>query len=352
MIFRAISTEAEGEMRGRATATALPVSSEWRAADWLGALGVRLGIGRSRYRVEPGLCALGSPGKESPVFVSANYKLSFDHLRRALAGLDAWILVLDTRGINVWCAAGKGSFGTHELVKRIQVTGLTGRVSHRLLILPQLAAPGVAAHAVQAMSGFRVQYGPVLAADIKPWLEAGRKKTAAMRRVAFTLKDRLVLAPLEAIQALPLMAAVAFLGIALELLESRVFSAGILWGALPLALASVAGSVGVPVLLPLLPGRSFALKGAVMGLAAGAALWAGTALAGVSGWSTIKGLAILLAMGALAAWEGLAFTGSSTYTNLQGVRKDMRYSLPAAVAAGVVSIGLRLFEALALKGAL
>ena len=72
------------------------------------------------YRVEPGLYAVGSPTADSPVLVSANYKMSFDRLRSALPGVDAWILVLDTKGINVWCAAGKGTFGTDELVRRIE----------------------------------------------------------------------------------------------------------------------------------------------------------------------------------------------------------------------------------------
>ena len=57
---------------------------------------------------------------ESPVLVSANYKLSFDCLRSELTGFNAWMLVLDTRGVNVWCSAGKGTFGTNEIVGRVQ----------------------------------------------------------------------------------------------------------------------------------------------------------------------------------------------------------------------------------------
>ena len=85
---------------------------------------------------------MGSPSPDSPVLVSANYKLSFDVLRRSLAGIDAWILVLDTKGINVWCAAGKGTFGTEELLRRIAAVRLGEVVSHRRLVLPQLGAPG------------------------------------------------------------------------------------------------------------------------------------------------------------------------------------------------------------------
>src|SRR5512136_3444019 len=106
----------------------------------------RWGWKRESHRVEPGLYRLGNPDPDSPVFASANYTLSFDALRSALAGIDAWILVLDTKGINVWCAAGKGTFGTDELVRRIQAVGLSRVVSHRRVVLPQLGAPGVAAH--------------------------------------------------------------------------------------------------------------------------------------------------------------------------------------------------------------
>jgi len=94
------------------------VTTSWAWRDRLGACKVRLNIGRMRYGVPPGLYAVGQPGPESPVLATANYKLTFDHLRCALAGIDAWILVLDTKGINVWCAAGKKTFGTDELVRR------------------------------------------------------------------------------------------------------------------------------------------------------------------------------------------------------------------------------------------
>ena len=113
------------------------------------------------------------PGSGSDVFVSANYKLSFDILRAALKGLDAWVLVLDTKGINVWCAAGKGTFGTDELIRRISEAALERVVSHTRVIVPQLGAPGVSASAVQRATGFRVHYGPVEARDIREYLAAG-----------------------------------------------------------------------------------------------------------------------------------------------------------------------------------
>ena len=132
-----------------------------RLADYLGACRMRLGIGRMHYRVTPGLYAVGRPTAESPALVTANYKLTLDHLRSELGATDAWVLVLDTQGVNVWCAAGKGTFGTDEIVRQVAATRLAEVVSHRQLVVPQLGAPGVAAHQVKNRCGFRVIYGPV-----------------------------------------------------------------------------------------------------------------------------------------------------------------------------------------------
>ena len=178
------------------------VSSSLAWKDQWGAFKVRWGIGRMNYSVDPGLYALGEPNSSSPVLVTANYKLSFDRLRQALPNRRAWILVLDTKGINVWCAAGKGTFGTGELVERIRASSLEQVVNHRDLILPQLGAPGVAAHEVKKASGFRVIYGPIRSGDLAAFLDNGRKASAEMRRKTFTLGERAVLIPIELVAGL------------------------------------------------------------------------------------------------------------------------------------------------------
>ena len=173
------------------------ISTDLSFKDTFGAWKVRWGIGRMNYSINHGLYAVGKPDHKSPVLVSANYKLTFDALRKELSGLNCWILVLDTNGINVWCAAGKGTFGTDELVSRITKTGLSEIVSHKTLVLPQLGAPGVRAHEVTRRTGFSVVYGPVRAHDIKSFLDSGFKATQEMRTVKFTVWDRLVLTPME-----------------------------------------------------------------------------------------------------------------------------------------------------------
>src|SRR6266542_4399541 len=178
------------------------IATKWSWRDRVEHCRCRVGSFRNRYAVEPGLYAVGRPGPRSEVLVTANYKMSFDHLRRALDGLDAWILVLDTRGVNVWCAAGKGTFGTEELRRRVESVGLARVVTHRRLIVPQLGAPGVSAHEVQQLTGFRVRFGPVRASDIAGYLRTGLEPTPEMRRVRFGIADRVVRVPMELVPAL------------------------------------------------------------------------------------------------------------------------------------------------------
>ena len=135
------------------------IKTELDRKDLLGKVAMRWGIRRDNYKVAPGLYCIGTPDQNAPVLVTANYKLTFDVLRRELGSINAWILVLDTRGINVWCAAGKNLLSTSEVIKRVQLTGLGKVVGHRQLVLPQLAATGVSAHQVKKGSGFKVIWG-------------------------------------------------------------------------------------------------------------------------------------------------------------------------------------------------
>lgn len=287
----------------------------------------RWGVNRAGHIVPPGLYRLGNPDNNSPVFASANYTLSFDALRSALAKRDAWILVLDTKGINVWCAAGKGTFGTGELIRRIAVTGLAGVVAHRRIILPQLGAPGISAHEVARYSGFSVEYGPVRAADLPAYL-AAHTATPEMRTVRFGLIDRLVLAPMELVHF-------GFYGIIVAVV--LFFLAGPV-AALAAISAVLAGTVLFPALLPVLPSKDFSLKGfllgAIVAIPFAAAFTRAPGLSGIA--HLIAALVPFLIIPPVVAYLGLNFTGSTTFTSRTGVKKEIFRYVPAmAVLAGL-----------------
>ena len=295
------------------------------------------------YTVDPGLYALGAPDAQSPVLVTANFKLSFDGLRSAFDGRNAWILVLDTNGINVWCAAGKGTFGTDELAGRLRASGLEKIVSHRRLILPQLSAPGIAAHAVKQACGFSVTYGPIRAADLPEFMDRDMKATPEMRTKRFPLAERAVLVPMEFIPALKWMAVLLPLFLVLGGVGfSGTFRADIITHGIPAALmltgGLLAGAVLTPLLLPWLPGRAFAAKGAVAGLITGCIvifLAGGTPDTAASQAET--GGMLLISV-ALAAYLAMNFTGASDYTSLSGVRREMRWAAPLLIAGATLGL--------------
>jgi len=319
------------------------VSSVLVWPDRWGSIKARWGVGRMDYSVNPGIYALGTPDDKALVFVSANYKMSFDRLRSALKGRSAWILALDTKGINVWCAAGKGTFGTDELVRRIESSSLKEIVSHRRLILPQLGAPGVAAHKVKKFSGFSVQYGPIRAEDLPAYLDAGFKATGQMRIKTFPLKERAVLIPIELVEAMKaflILAAVFFIisgfgGPAGFWANAGSFG---LFAVAALLCAVIGGSVLNPLLLPYLPGRAFSIKGFSTGFVIALILLYLRDI-NLSAWpGRIEALAWLLIIPAVSGYLAMNFTGCSTYTSLSGVKKEMRWALPLEISLGAVGV--------------
>jgi hypothetical protein len=302
----------------------------------------RLGISRNKHRINPGLYAIGNPTNNSPVFVTANYTLSFDALRKALAEVDGYILVLDTKGINVWCAAGKGTFSTDELVNKIELNSLKKIVHHRKLILPQLGATGIAAHEVKKRSGFTVEYGPVRAADIPKYLEV-QQATPKMRRVNFNLKDRLILIPVEVIGLM----------IPMLIASTIAYFLGGLFASIAVIVAVLAGIVFFPVFLPWIPTVSFSTKGFILGWLViipislliffknpNMALWQ----------RVILMIAYMLTFPSITAFLTLNFTGSTTFTSKSGVKKEIFTYIPVMAwmfGAGIVlSISLAMMHLL------
>jgi hypothetical protein len=316
------------------------VSSAWSRKDLWETIKVRWSVGRMKYTVRPGIYAVGTPDENAPVFVTANFKLTFDHVRRALRGMDAWLLILDTRGINVWCAAGKGTFSTKELTRQIENTGLEKIVAHRKLILPQLGAVGVSAHEVKKNTGFSVVYGPVLAEDIPAFMKAGMKATQEMRAVKFSTWDRMKLIPVEITYGRKYLVLVPALFVILSGINPKGYSIDLAYddglrSVVNLFAAYLAGCVLTPALLPWIPFRRFALKGLIMGWLVALML----ACFHFFGHRYLEIISWFLMTGSLSSFIAMNFTGTSTFISLSGVQKEMKTALPAQIgtaAAGVV----------------
>lgn len=295
--------------------------------DHLGTIRARTGIARNMYKINPGLYCVGEPTPDSPVLVTANYKLSMDTLRKELTGINAYILVADTRGINVWCAAGKGTFSASEIALQVKRSRLAEIVSHRELILPQFGAVGVASHKLKKLCGFKGVYGPLRAKDIPTFLRNGKKADESMRTVTFTTAERLVLVPVEIaliwkVFLLVTMGIFAISGFGPDIYSLRAsWSRGLIaTGATIFAIVS--GALVTPLLLPWIPGRQFWFKGVLIGLPAALAYIFSISFPGI-----LVSISLTLWIVAVASYIAMNFTGATPFTSLSGVEKEMRNGL-------------------------
>ena len=145
--------------------------------------------------IEPGIYQSGHPNENSPIIITANYEYTYIKVMRSLKGLDAWILCVDSNGINVWCAARGNDFGNTQLLEAVEATGIHNLTQKKTLILPQLSAGGVAIPQLPKNSEkfpFKIVYGPIWSKDIPQYVkERPTRKPDSMKLAKFTISHRM-----------------------------------------------------------------------------------------------------------------------------------------------------------------
>lgn len=247
-------------------------------------------------KVKPGLYRVGEPNSKSSVLVTGNFELTVSRLVKAIfQKVDVWLLVTDSGGINVWCAAGSGFFTAEKVIAAVKSTHLDEIVHHRALILPQLCANGVDGWRVRQEIGWGVHWGPVRASDIPAYLASKRNKTDSMRWVRFELIDRLEMVSVTlGFYALLILIPVFF------------FWRNLFW---PITLSLVGLSYFYAIVHPWLPGRDGLLKSipltiiTIIGLLIYTTLWDPMPRMGLFNWT--------LGLTALAVFTACEMQGMS-----------------------------------------
>jgi acetyl-CoA decarbonylase/synthase complex subunit gamma len=196
------------------------------------------------------------------------------------------------------------------------------------------------------MTDFTVIYGPILAENIKAFLDAGLKATDAMRKVTFPLVERLKLIPVDIFYGKYYMLVVPFAFFLLSGLNPAGYSIDLAtnsgWkSVVNLFSGYFAGCILAPLLLPWIPFRRFAAKGLVTGWFVAILLL----FTGTLGITLIEKVSWFLLIGGLSSFMAMNFTGSTTYTSLSGVQKEMKTALPLQI----IMAGLGLIAWLASK---
>jgi demethylmenaquinone methyltransferase/2-methoxy-6-polyprenyl-1,4-benzoquinol methylase len=141
--------------------------------------------------VEPGLRIIGTPDRTAPVIVTANFHLTVRRVEKALADQDCYLLVVPTKGINVWCASAGGEMNTHSILATLKTSGIGECVDHRVLVLPQFSAPGIDMKLLKKRTGWIGKWGPAYAYDLPSFLNNGCTKTPQQCLAKFPLSFRM-----------------------------------------------------------------------------------------------------------------------------------------------------------------
>jgi hypothetical protein len=326
------------------------ISGELTIKDKLGNVGVRLGIKRDNHKIPTGLYALGNPDKKSPLIATCNYKLTFYILRKDMEDMNAWILVLDTNGVNVWCASGKGTFSSRELMYQMNKWKVKEITGINKVILPQLGATSMEPHLVKKIMNIDIIYGPVRSSDFKKFVSEG-KASNEMRKVNFKLKDRIVLTTVEIVQNIEFWIGAFIICALFTITGSEVFGFyKVFIMAMPTLIGLFMATIVFHVFLPILPGKYFSLKGLLLGLLPAAMVLLKPEMFYLKKeYAFLVGYAILILV--MTSWITFKFTGSTTYTSMSGVEIETKKIMPvikiavytgfALIATGmVVSYGL------------
>ncbi|MFX1329286.1 MAG: HgcAB-like fusion protein [Promethearchaeota archaeon] len=204
------------------------------------------------FSTEPDLIKVGNPNEKSPVFLTCNFTITVKRVLTALKGLDCYLLIAPSKGINVWCGACGDDFRTDSVVSIIKTSGINDLVNHRTLILPQLSAPGIDPLVIKKELGWDVNFGPVYAKNIQNYVKNNFVKTEIMREIKFTISKRLEIANMYFFTIFLLfnlgfwIASIFFHSLDLLLfLDSIVILISVIYGAL-LILPSVKTKTGKP----------------------------------------------------------------------------------------------------------
>jgi ubiquinone/menaquinone biosynthesis C-methylase UbiE len=313
----------------------IPHSTKFNLVSRLRELYCILFGGFRRIPTEPGLYVIGKPNQNSPVLVTANYFLTVQRVKRALASLDSYLLVADTKGINVWCSARGDHFTAEEVADIVKTSRIEELVNHKQLILPQLSAGGVDHLEVKNLTGWTARFGPNYAKYITEYIQTGRK-TKAMREVTFTLVQRLEASVQHAFFiSWKLLKYPIIILTLLTLFFQFLFP----WELLLLELVFIvwAMCLSLGALFYAIPTSSFLIKGMIFGamgsIASSLFLWSGSIPnVDLFNWS--------LGMFALGVFITMDFSGMTPISNPRSIEREymrMIYILVTAIILGAVT---------------
>ena len=123
-------------------------------------------------QVEPGVYPVGSPGPESPVFLTTNFSLTYFLVSGEIenSGTSGHLVVHDCEGMSVLTAWAAGKLSAEKVANFIKASDLPGKENGRTLVIPGYAAM-ISGELEECLPGFSVRVGPREAVDIPAYVK-------------------------------------------------------------------------------------------------------------------------------------------------------------------------------------
>ncbi len=123
-------------------------------------------------QVEPKLYPIGEPTKDSPVFVTTNFSLTYFIVAGEIenSGTSAWLVIPECEGMSVLTAWAAGKFSGAYIAKFMKEINVDGQVNTRDIIIPGYVAQ-ISGELQESLPGWNVVVGPQEAADIESFVK-------------------------------------------------------------------------------------------------------------------------------------------------------------------------------------
>ncbi len=126
---------------------------------------------RKPIAVDAGLRRFGDPDEKSPILMTTNFALTYYTVASDIesAGVDCYLLVIDTEGLGVEVSVAGGQLDAFKAVDAIKKSGIEEEVKHRKIIIPGLSSR--ISGDLEIQSGWEVLVGPVDSSSIGEFIE-------------------------------------------------------------------------------------------------------------------------------------------------------------------------------------
>jgi acetyl-CoA decarbonylase/synthase complex subunit gamma len=124
-------------------------------------------------QVEPRIYPIGEPDRDSPVFLTTNFSLTYFIVGGEIenSGLSAWLVVPECEGMSVLTAWAAGKLSGATVAKFCKEIGLEEKVNRREIVIPGYVAQ-ISGDLEENLPGWKVLVGPQEASDLESFIKA------------------------------------------------------------------------------------------------------------------------------------------------------------------------------------